>query len=313
MAIDPQVQALLDAAASSGRKPVNQFPPVEARVQFKEMRRALLPPTPEIGSVSDFSVPGKYGPIPVRHYRPVGKNLNEMLPVLVYFHGGGWVEGDLESHDALCRQLSNGAGCAVIAVDYRMGPEYKFPAAVDDADAAVRYVAENSKTLKIDPTRIAVGGDSAGGNLATIVTMLCRDRGGPTLKFQLLIYPATDMAMDHPSQHLFAQGYSLTRELMLWFRGHYLNDLAESKDWRASPLLAADHTRLPAAHVITAGFDPLRDEGKEYADKLGSAGVPTSYKCYDGMVHGFITMSGVLRVSNEAITDCAAVLKAHLA
>ena len=312
MAIDPQVQALLDAAARSGRKPVNHFPPVEARVQFKEMRRALLPPTPDIGSVHDFSVPGKHGPIPVRHYRPIGKNPNEVLPVLIYFHGGGWVVGDLESHDALCRQLSNGAGCAVIAVDYRMGPEHKFPAAVDDAEAVVRHVAEQARSLNIDATRLAVGGDSAGGNLATIVAMLCRDRRGPALKFQLLIYPATDMAMGHPSQYLFAEGYNLTRELMLYFRDHYLNNLAEIKDWRASPLLALDHSRLPAAHIVTAGFDPLRDEGKAYADALTAAGVATTYRCYDGMIHGFITMSGVLDVANVAVADCIAELKTHL-
>ncbi len=312
MAIDPQVQALLNAAARSGRMPINRFPPVEARVQFKEMRRALLPPTPDIGSVNDFSVPSTRGPIPVRHYRPAGKNVSEVLPVLIYFHGGGWVVGDLESHDALCRQLSNGAGCAVIAVDYRMGPEHKFPAAVDDAEATVRYVSEQARSLSIDATRIAVGGDSAGGNLATIVSLLCRDRGGPALKFQLLIYPATDMAMEHASQFLFAEGYNLTRELMLYFRGHYLNDPAEIKDWRASPLLSLDHSKLPSAHIITAGFDPLRDEGKAYADALSAAGVATTYRCYDGMIHGFITMSGVLDVAHEAIADCVAVLRAKL-
>ncbi len=312
MSLDPQVQALLEAGARAGRTPVNQFPPVEARVQFKELRKALLPPTPPIGAVADFEIAGRRGPIPVRDYRPVGKNANDVLPVLVYFHGGGWVVGDLETHDALCRQLASASGCAVIAVDYRMGPEDKFPAAVDDAEDVVRYVAANSTQLKIDATRIAVGGDSAGGNLSTVVAMLCRDSGGPAIKFQLLIYPGTDMAMDHPSHTLFAEGYNLTRDLMHYFRGHYLNDMAEIKDWRASPLLAQSHVNLPPAYVLTAGFDPLKDEGKEFADKLAAAGTKVRYQCYDGMIHGFITMTGILRVANEAVADCANELRTHL-
>lgn len=312
MSVDPQVQALLDAAARAGRTPVNQLPPVEARMQFKELRKALLPPTPEIGSVSNFDVKGRRGAIPVRHYRPVGKNANDVLSALVYFHGGGWVVGDLDTHDALCRQLANAGGCAVISVDYHMGPEDKFPAAVDDAEDVVRYVAANGATLKIDAARVAVGGDSAGGNLSAVVAMICRDSGGPAIKFQLLIYPGTDMAMEHPSHHSFAQGYNLTRDMMLYFRGHYLNNLAENKDWRASPLLAQSHANLPAAFVITAGFDPLRDEGKEFSDKLAAAGNKVRYHCYEGMIHGFMTMSGVLRVANEAIADCGQELRTHL-
>jgi acetyl esterase len=310
--IDPQVQALLDAAARAGRTPINKFPPAEARIQFKELRKALLPPTPEIGSVSDFNIAGRHGPIPARHYRPVGINLDQVLPVLIYFHGGGWVVGDLETHDALCRQLANAGACAVISVDYRMGPEQKFPAAVDDAEDVVRHVAENAAPLKIDATRIALGGDSAGGNLSAAVTMICRDSNGPAIKFQLLIYPATDMTMAHPSHGLFAEGYNLTRDLMLFFRDHYLNNLAEIKDWRASPLIAKNHANLPPAYICTAGFDPLRDEGKEYADKLAAAGVAVRYHCYEGMIHGFITMTGVLRVANEAVADCGAQLRAHL-
>ena len=312
MMIDPQVQTLLDAAVRAARTPVNKLAPVEARVQFKELRKALLPPTPEIGSVVDSTVSGRRGAIPVRHYRPLGKASNDVLPVLIYFHGGGWVVGDLDTHDTLCRQLANVGECAVISVDYRMGPEQKFPAAVDDAEDVVRYVAASGTQLKIDATRIAVGGDSAGGNLATVIAMICRDSGGPALKFQLLIYPATDMAMEHPSHYSFAEGYNLTRDMMLYFRAHYLNNLAENKDWRASPLLAKNHANLPAAYILTAGFDPLRDEGKDFADKLTAAGVSVRYHCYEGMIHGFITMSGVLRVANEAVADCGNELRAHL-
>lgn len=312
MSLDPQVKALLEAAARSGRTPINHFPPVEARVQFKEMRKTLLPPTPPIGAVEDFAIPGRHGTIPVRHYRPIESNPNEKLPLLIYFHGGGWVVGDLDSHDSLCRQLANGAQCAVVSVDYRMGPEHKFPAAVDDAEDVVRHVANHAAAFNIDPSRLALGGDSAGGNLATIVALLCRDKGGPAIKHQLLIYPATDMTMDRPSHFEFGEGYNLTRELMLYFRGHYLNDVTEIKDWRASPLFAADHSGLPPAHVITAGFDPLRDEGKAYADALSAAGVRVVYRCYEGMIHGFMTMSGVLSVANEAIADCAAELNRQL-
>jgi acetyl esterase len=312
MAIDPQVQSFLDAAARAGRIPVNKFPPVEARVQFKELRKTLLPPTPEIGAVTDSKVAGRRGAIAVRHYRPVGTCPDQILPVLIYFHGGGWVVGDLDTHDALCRQLANAGECAVISVDYRMGPEQKFPAAVDDAEDVVRYVAASATQLKIDATRIAVGGDSAGGNLATVVAMLCRDSNGPALKFQLLIYPGTDMAMEHPSHTLFAEGYNLTRDLMHYFRSHYLNDMAEIKDWRASPLIAQNHANLPPAYILTAGFDPLRDEGKDFADKLSAAGVAVRYHCYDGMIHGFITMSGVLHMANEAVADCGNELRKHL-
>jgi acetyl esterase len=205
--------------------------------------------------------------------------------------------------------LSNGARCAVISVDYRMGPEHKFPAAVDDAEDVVRHISKHAAAYNVDAARLIVGGDSAGGNLATVVALLCRDSGGPAIKHQLLIYPGTDMAMGRTSHYEFAEGYNLTRELMLYFRGHYLNNEAEIKDWRASPLCATDHSRLPAAHIITAGFDPLRDEGKAYADVLSAAGVPVKYYCYDGMIHGFMTMSGVLSVANQAIADCCAELR----
>ena len=183
---------------------------------------------------------------------------------------------------------------------------------MDDAEDVVRYVATNAEKLNIDAGRIAVGGDSAGGNLAAVVSILCRDSNGPAIKFQLLIYPATDMEMGHPSHTLFAEGYNLTRDLMHYFRGHYLNDMAEIKDWRASPLYAKNLANLPPAYVITAGFDPLRDEGKEFADKLTLAGNKVLYECFDGMIHGFITMSGVLKVANEAIAECGKELRAYL-
>jgi acetyl esterase len=231
------------------------------------------------------------------------------MPALVFYHGGGWVIGDLDTHDVLCRELSNGAGCAVFAIDYRMGPEHRFPAAVDDSIAAVRHFAQRAGDYAIDAERIAVGGDSAGGNLSAVVALAARDAGGPKLKYQLLIYPATDQRMRHASHAANGSGYLLTHELMNYFRGHYLPDAKQYEDWRASPLLAKDLTGLPPAFVLTAGFDPLVDEGKEYADRLAAAGVEVEYRCYQDMVHGFIIMGGVLDTARAAVADCAARLK----
>jgi acetyl esterase len=237
----------------------------------------------------------------------------DVLPVLVYYHGGGWVIGDLDTHDVLCRQLSNQSRCAVIAVDYRMGPEHRFPAAVDDALAAAHWVRDQAALLKLDPTRMAVGGDSAGGNLAAAVTLLMRDAGDAPPAFQLLIYPATDQRCGAPSHTTNANGYLLTADSIGYYRGHYLPEPAQWTDPRASPLLASDLTRLPPALVLTAGFDPLRDEGLQYADALSAAGNRVQYVCFERQVHGFITMSKVIAEARTAVALCAAVLKEALA
>jgi acetyl esterase len=228
--------------------------------------------------------------------------------VLVYFHGGGWVIGDLDTHDVLCRQLANGSGCAVVAVHYRLAPEHRFPAAVDDAIAATRWISKHAAELGLDVTRLAVGGDSAGGNLAAVVAIAARDGAGPPIAYQLLIYPATDGRRGMPSHTANGQGYLLTRDTINYFHDHYIEDARLDLDWRVSPLLASDLSRLPPALLLTAGYDPLRDEGLAYAEALTRAG----YVCFERQIHGFITMGRVLDEANTAVALCAAELKRAL-
>jgi len=250
------------------------------------------------------------GEVPLRLVRPAGTQAAQVLPVLVYFHGGGWTIGDLDTHDVLCRQLAQAAGAAVVSVDYRLGPEHRFPAAVDDCVAATRWVREQAAALGVDASRLAVGGDSAGGNLAAVVCLALREAGEPLPAFQLLIYPATDMRAVAPSHESNGRGYLLTRDSIAYYTGHYLGeDVALRSDWRASPLLASDHRGLPPALVLTAGFDPLRDEGLQYANALSAAGVPAQYLCFERQIHGFITMGRVLDEANLAVQVCAAALR----
>ncbi|MBE0623088.1 MAG: alpha/beta hydrolase [Burkholderiales bacterium] len=300
MPVDRQMQAVIERVNQSGLPPFYTVSAVEARRLYKETRGALAPPVPDVGEVRDLAAPGPAGAIPLRLYRGLGTEAGAPLPVLVYFHGGGWTIGDLDTHDIVCRTLANKARCAVVSVDYRMGPEHKFPAAVDDCVAATRWVAREATALSVDATRIAVGGDSAGGNLATVVAITLRDAGGPPLVFQALAYPATDQRMDSASHTKFGEGYLLTRNNMLWFRDNYLAS-ADYDDWRASPIRAADLARLPQAHIITAGYDPLVDEGRAYSDRLVAAGVPVLYECFEGMAHGFLTMGGVVATANHAL------------
>ena len=300
MPVDPQMQAVIERVAKSALPPFYTVSADEARRLYKETRAVLSPPVPEVDAVRDFAASGPAGPIPLRLYRGLGAAAGAPLPLLVYFHGGGWTIGDLDTHDIVCRTLANKARCAVIAVDYRMGPEHKFPAAVEDCIAATRWVAERAAALGVDAARIAVGGDSAGGNLAAVVAITLRDALGPALVFQALVYPATDQRMDSASHARFGEGYLLTRDNMLWFRDNYLSP-ADYDDWRASPLRAADLARLPPAHIITAGYDPLVDEGRAYSDRLVAAGVPVLYECFEGMAHGFLTMGGVVAAANHAL------------
>ncbi len=300
MPVDLQMQAVIERVNMSGLPPFYTVSAVEARRLYKETRGVLSPPVPEVGEVRDLAAPGPAGPIALRLYRGLATEAGARLPVLVYFHGGGWTIGDLDTHDIVCRTLANNARCAVVSVDYRMGPEHKFPAAVEDCVAATRWVAAEAVTLGIDAARIAVGGDSAGGNLATVVAITLRDTGGPRLVFQALVYPATDQRMDTASHTKFGEGYLLTRNNMLWFRDNYLGP-AHYNDWRASPIRAADLSRLPPAHIITAGYDPLVDEGRAYSERLVAAGVPVLYECFEGMTHGFLTMGGVVAAANHAL------------
>ena len=310
--LDPQARALLDLIEARGMPSYHTMTPPEARAFYRDRRFFTQAEPPEVAEVSELTAPGPHGPIPVRGYRPKGAAAGALLPALIYYHGGGWTIGDLDTHDVLCREIANAAGCTVFSVDYRMGPEHKFPAAVDDAFAALKWVAAQAGPLAIDAQRLAVGGDSAGGNLAAVVSLLARDGGGPALRLQLLIYPATDLRGKTPSYTRNGAGYLLTSEVMAYFNRCYLTGEADKADWRASPLLADDLSRLPPALVLTAGYDPLVDEGDQYAQRLRAAGVSVEYRCFDGQIHGFITMGKVLDQANEAVALCAGRLKAAL-
>ncbi|HKW36515.1 MAG TPA: alpha/beta hydrolase, partial [Burkholderiales bacterium] len=271
----------------------------EARRAYREGRLALAPPAVAVAEARDFAFSGPGGDVKARCYRPQGEKPGEPLPVVVYFHGGGWVCGDLDTHDSVCRGIAVHGRCAVVAVDYRKGPEQKFPAAVDDAIAAVKWVSGNAASLGADASQLAVAGESAGGNLAAVASIALRE-SGPAIAMQVLVYPVVDQTADTESLRRFATGYSLTRELLRWYQKQYLRDVRDYADWRASPLLASDHSRLPDAYVVTAGFDPLRDEGKAYADRLRGAGVPVVYECFEGMIHGFLPMGGALAAARHA-------------
>jgi acetyl esterase/lipase len=302
----PQVVALLERAARSPLPLQHTVTPFVARRIYRDTRAALSPKPPE---VSEARLIVADGPIALRAYRPSGAGADETLPALVFYHGGGWTIGDLDTHDVVCRQLANGARCAVFSVDYRLAPEHPFPAAVEDSAAAFAYVIRNARALKVDPARVAVGGDSAGGNLAAVVSIDARERGGAMPAFQLLIYPATDHRGDFPSLEKNGDGYLLTRASMDYFRRCYLPRSEDNADWRASPLLAKDLSRLPPAFVLTAGFDPLVDEGRAFAERLKREGVEVQYREYEDMVHGFGLMGGVLDRANEALAECASALR----
>jgi len=305
--IDRDARALLDLIEQRGLPAVHELPPVEARAFYRDRRFFTQPEPPAVALAQDLA-----GPVPLRQYRPLAAVADEVLPALVYFHGGGWTIGDLDTHDTLCRELANAAGCAVLSVDYRLGPEHRFPAAVDDAIAATRWVHDNAAALKIDAARLAVGGDSAGGNLAAVVAIAARDAGDLPLAFQLLIYPALDMHCRAASHTTNGQGYLLTADTIRYFEDHYVDDKRHYDDWRASPLLAEDLSRLPPALVLTAGFDPLRDEGLAYADRLSAAGVSATHVCFERQIHGFITMGKVIAEAKSAIALCAAELRRAL-
>ena len=305
MPLDPQAQALI--ASVAGGKPVEQMTPQEMRDALEERVRLTGGAPEPVDQVVPGVVPGPAGPIVVRIYTPKGGQA--ALPGLVYLHGGGWARGSLQTHDIVCRSLANGAGCVVVSVDYRMAPEHRFPAAFEDSLAATRWVGEHAAELGIDPRRLVVGGDSAGGNLAAAVALAARDAGGPSLVHQLLIYPVTDYNFDTRSYADNAEGYMLTRAAMQHYWRLYLRDGSDGADFRASPLRARDFGNLPPALVITAEFDPLRDEGRAYADRLREAGTPVVYREYPGMVHGFVTSAGVLDAGKQAVREATAALK----
>ncbi len=297
--LDPQARALIERASRSAGPALSSVGVDEARRLYRESRLAFAPPPVAVQETRDFSIAGRGDAIGARYYRPLGTKPGEGPPAVVYFHGGGWTCGDLDTHDSVCRGIAAHGYCAVVAVDYRLGPEHKFPAAVEDAVTALQWVAANASSLGVDAARIVVAGESAGGNLAAVAALALRDPG-PRLAMQVLVYPVTDQAADTDSLRRFAQGYSLTRELLQWYQRNYLRDERDRSDWRASPLRAKDHSRLPPAYVITAGFDPLLDEGKAYAERLAQAGVDVTYECFEGQIHGFLPMAGAIAAAHHA-------------
>ena len=304
MPLDPALRSLLDQMAAVEMPPVARQTPQQVREGYGTMAALGFRPDPPAATV-DRSIPGPGGDIPVRIYRPDAPG---PLPVVVFFHGGGWVIGGIDTHDPLCHQLALGVPAIVVSVDYRLAPEDPFPAAVEDCVAATTWVAENADELGADAGRLAVAGDSAGGNLSAVVALKARDAGGPPVAFQLLIYPATDHTRSHPSHQENGQGYMLTSEMMEWFCGHYLGD-GDLRHPDASPLFAEDLSGLPPALVMTAEFDPLRDEGEAYAAKLREAGVDARAVRYDGMIHGFIQMDQLVPGARQAIADAVAALR----
>lgn len=304
MPLDPQAQAVLDTMAAANLPPYEQTSVEEARARYNASQTGGT--AEPVAKIEDRQIPGPEGPLRIRIYTPQGMG---PFPVLVYFHGGGWVFGNLESHDAICRALTNAANCITVAVDYHLAPEYKFPVPTEDCYAATEWVASNTASFNGDETRIAVGGDSAGGNLAAAVSQMARDRGGPTLVYQLLVYPITDYMPDVPSYRENGEGYYLTRADMAWFWNHYLGNEAEGKNPYASPLQATSLNGLPSAMIITAEYDPLRDEGELYANRLKEAGILTTLIRYPGMIHGFIRMRDAIDQAKKALDDIAKQLR----
>lgn len=271
---------------------------------YRESRLTAAANGPEAASIANHWFDGPAGPVAVRSYRGIGTGPQARLPAVVFLHGGGWTCGDLDTHDAPCRRIANFAHCAVFSVDYRLAPEHKFPAAFEDAVAAVAWVIEEAETLAVDSRRIAIAGVSAGGNLAAAAALRLRDMG-VRLALQALVYPATDLRpqamQEHASRGEFAEGYLLDRPGLAWAIDSYLRHAADAQDWRASPALAGSLAGVAPAYVLTAGFDPLRDEGKAYAERLHAEGVPTTAECFEGQVHGFINLGASMAAASHAM------------
>jgi len=304
MPLDPNVELFLQTVQQAGQPSLREVGVQQAREGIALMH-ALCSPAGELARVEERTVPGPSGDVPVRVY---SKASEAILPVVVYFHGGGWTIGDVACYDTVCRKLAVASGLTLVSVDYRLAPEHVFPAAVEDCYAVTKWIAEHASDLGVDGSRLAVAGDSAGGNLAAVTSILARDRGGPTIAFQLLIYPVIDGTMSFPSIKENAEGYLLTADEIAWFYEQYVPPDVDRKNPMLSPLYAPDLTNLPPALVITAEYDPLRDEGEAYADALQQAGVEARASRYDGMVHGFVPIDGVIPTATQAIDEGAASL-----
>ena len=299
-------------AAAAGAPDLWNLTPTEMRRTFDTLARSMDGGAAPKVSIENTTLPGPGGPLPIRIYSPEGTGAGTS-PGLIYFHGGGGIFGNLDTHDGLCRRLADGSGCRLISVDYRLAPEHKFPAAVEDAYAATAWLVEHAPELGLDPRRVAIGGDSAGGNLAAVVCQLAREQGGPDLALQVLFCPILDIDAETESRRTLLEGYFLTRPMIDWITKHYLPEMFDPGDPRISPLRAADFSGLPPAHIHTAEFDPLRDEGQQYADRLRQAGVAVNYTCHEGMIHHFYGMAGIVPYVRTAIASAAAAIRQALA
>jgi acetyl esterase len=300
--LHPKLKEILAAPENPGATPVERQHPDEARAEWKADMKAVDAPAPDMKDVRALELPGATGPLAARLYMP-----RELppgpAPVLIYYHGGGFIRGDLDTHDSICRVLANETPSLVVSAEYRLAPEHRFPAAIEDAYAVARHVALNATAYGADPRRIAVGGDSAGGNIAASVCLVARDRSGPEICFQLLIYPVTDLTSQTVSKQKFSKGYLLNS--MPFYISSYLGKDGGGDHPLASPLLAPDLSKLPPAFVLTAGFDPLRDEGDAYAVRLARSGIVVEHRCYQDMIHGFVSLRGLLVEADAALQDCA--------
>ncbi len=312
--LHPQIVEVFEAMKAANVQRVESMTPEEARLQHRRLSQARVEPEIELGKIETFAIDAPGRRIPVRMYHPPGYEEAGPLPLLLYFHGGGHVIGDLDTHDRAVRNLCKLANCVAISVDYRKGPENRFPGAVEDCFFATEYFAERAARYGIDPARIAVGGDSAGGNLATVVALMARDAGGPALCFQLLIYPVVDYAGGFPSYESFGEGFGILETRTVdWFRERYLRMPEDVTDWRVSPLHASSHEGLPPALIQLAELDVLHDEGIIYADRLKEAGVPVEVIRYEGQVHAFFTFTHMVDDAHRAQADAAEALKKHFA
>ena len=308
MPLDPQIETLLNLVKKAGLPELWTLTPDQAREQYA-MRVRNAEVKQSIHRTQDRRIPGPGSDIALRIYWPREAREGELFPVLLWLHGGGFVIGSLDTHDSACRMLATQAECMVVSVDYRLAPEFRFPAAVDDCQAALRWLALHASEIGADAQRIAVGGDSAGANLATVIAIAARDDGHPKVAFQLLIYPCTAPEPETPSQHKFAEGYLLTRNAIVWFYKQYQRSQRDSNDWRFAPLLKDDLSNLPPSLVLVAGYDPLRDEGIDYAKRLIEAGNRVTLVNYEGMIHGFYLTGGVVDGAKRAVAQSAAALR----
>lgn len=313
MDLHPSIRKTLNFIYAGKKKPLHFLSPAAARAHYETTHAFFDMPLPQVEKVENMILPGPHGDIPVRLYRPLNAPKDKLLPMLVFFHGGGWVIGSIKTHDRVCRYLANASGALVISVDYRLAPEHKFPIGIEDCMAATTWAASHAAKIGGDARRLSVGGDSAGANIAAVITHMARDNKGPAITFQILLYPVTDALGEQPSRSQYAQGFALEGATIDWFTAQYVNSPVDCANPLISPLRGNNFAGLPPAFIITAGLDPLCDEGEAYVEKLKAAGVPVTFSRYDQMIHGFVTMGGLIPDARRALDEAAQALRKQVA